>query len=296
MTSVLAIVGPTAVGKSRVALQLAERLDAEIVNADSMQGYIGMDVGTAKPSREDRQRVPHHVIDVWSPTQEISVVEFRDQARAAITDIHSRGRSAIVVGGSWLYVMAILDEMDFPPTDSQVRDRWQRELDRLGSHALHDRLAEVDPEAAAAIAPSNGRRMVRALEVVELTGSFTATLPTPTPWRETTWWGLDAPREHLDERIRRRVDAMWEAGFVGEVKRVKQVGFGATAAKALGYAQILRLLTGEIDETTAREETVQGTIRFARRQQRRFAQDARIHWLTGPDPVEIALRQSSSTS
>lgn len=296
MTSVLALVGPTAVGKSRVALQLAERLDAEIVNADSMQGYIGMDIGTAKPSREDRQRVPHHVIDVWSPAQEISVVEFRDQARAAIADIHSRGRSAIVVGGSWLYVMAILDEIDFPPTDSQVRDRWQRELDRLGSHALHVRLAEVDPEAAAAIAPSNGRRLVRALEVVELTGSFTATLPTPTPWRETTWWGLDAPREHLDERIRRRVDAMWEAGFVEEVKRVKREGFAATAAKALGYAQILRLLTGEIDETTAREETVQGTIRFARRQQRRFAQDARIHWLTGSDPVEIALRQSSPTS
>lgn len=277
--SLIALVGPTASGKSARALQVAEEIGGEIVNADSMQGYLGMDIGTAKPSAAERERVPHHVVDVWPATEAISVVEFRDVARSAIEDIHSRGRTAIVVGGSWLYVQAIVDEMHFPPTDPQVRGHWQAELERLGSAALHERLALADPDAAAAIDPGNGRRIVRALEVVELTGSFTATLPDPVSWRDTTWWGIGIDREDLDQRIARRVDAMWEAGFVDEVRALRQSGIGTTAAKALGYSQILRMLDGQIDEGQARAETVSATSRFARRQQRRFGQDPRITWL-----------------
>ncbi len=186
---IITVVGPTAVGKSSLALDLATRIDADIVNADSMQGYIGMDIGTAKPTIEERTRVRHHCVDAWSPTDEITVVEFRDAARVAITGILERGRTPIVVGGSWLYVQAIVDEMDFPPTDPDVRSRWEDELVQVGPHALHDRLREVDPQAAADIDPGNARRIVRALEVVELTGSFTARLPQPTPWHPTTWLG-----------------------------------------------------------------------------------------------------------
>lgn len=278
-TPIIAVVGPTAVGKSQYALRLADTLDGEIVNADSMQGYLGMDIGTAKPSQADRDRVVHHVIDVWPASVEISVVEFRDAARTAIEDIHRRGRTAIVVGGSWLYVQAIVDRMDFPPTDARVRERWQSELEELGPQRLHERLARMDPEAAAAIEPTNGRRLVRALEVVELTGSFTATLPNPQPWRETTWTGLDLDRARLDERIAQRVDRMWQSGFVDEVRHLRQTGIGPTAAKALGYSQILRMLDGDIDEATARNDTIRATCRFARRQQRRFRQDPRIIWV-----------------
>lgn len=286
---IVTVVGPTAVGKSALAFELAPCIDAEIVSADSMQGYVGMDIGTAKPTIDQRSGVRHHLIDRWQVADEISVVEFRNAARAAITDIHSRGRQPIVVGGSWLYVQAIVDEMDFPPTDPDVRARWQSELDDVGPHALHDRLRELDPQAAADIDRGNSRRIVRALEVVELTGSFSAQLPEPTPWQPTIWLGLDAPREQLDDIIEERIDAMWRLGFVDEVRRVRESGLGRTATKALGYAQIGRFLDGEIDEATARAETIRATVKFARRQQRRFRQDPRIRWLDTSSPLDDAL-------
>jgi len=288
---IISVVGPTAVGKSSLALELASRIDADIVNADSMQGYVGMDIGTAKPTLEERTQVRHHCVDAWSPRDEISVVEFRDAARTAITDIRAQARTPIVVGGSWLYVQAIVDELDFPPTDPKIRARWEDELVQVGPRALHERLRESDPQAAADIDPGNARRIVRALEVIELTGSFTARLPQPTPWHPTTWLGIDATRERLDLLIADRIDTMWNAGFVDEVERVRAAGLGRTAAKALGYEQIGRFLDGEIDETTARAETIRATVKFARRQQRRFRQDPRIHWLDEAAPLEDALSQ-----
>jgi len=288
---IITLVGPTAVGKSSLALDLATRIGADIVNADSMQGYVGMDIGTAKPTVDERSRVRHHCIDVWSPVEEISVVEFRDSARSAITEIQAQSRTPIVVGGSWLYVQAIVDEMDFPPTDPEVRARWEDELVQVGSKALHDRLRETDPQAAADIDPGNARRIIRALEVIELTGSFIARLPEPKPWQPTTWLGLDASRERLDLLIAERIDTRWGDGFVEEVQRIRSAGLGRTAGKALGYAQIGRLLDGEIDEATARAETIRATVKFARRQQRRFRQDPRIHWLDETAPLEDALSQ-----
>jgi len=286
---IIALIGPTAAGKSALAVELAALIDGEVINADSMQGYIGMDIGTAKVPLADRQGIPHHVIDVWEPTVEISVVEFRDAARAAIEDVQGRGRVPIVVGGSWLYVQAIVDELDFPPTDPQVRKKWQDELERVGSIGLHEELERRDPASAAAILPGNGRRIVRALEVIELTGSFTATLPEPVSWRPTLWWGIDAPRHLLDERISKRVDDMWQAGFVDEVRSLRESGIGRTASKALGYSQILDLLEGKSDEAHARANTVVTTVKFARRQRRRFRADTRITWWSGS---EMAVRMS----
>jgi tRNA dimethylallyltransferase len=291
---IITVVGPTAVGKSAFALDLAERIDGEIVNADSMQGYIGMDIGTAKPSAEQRRRVRHHLVDMWSTLEEISVVEFRQAARIAVTDILTRGRTPIVVGGSWLYVQAIVDEIDFPPTDPVIRARWERELARVGPQALHDQLRQRDSQVAADIAPGNGRRIVRALEVLDLTGSFQARLPQPRSWRATTWLGLDVPRGELDDRIEQRVDMMWSAGFVDEVIRMRQAGLGRTAAQALGYAQIGRYLDGEIDQDAARAATIRATVKFARRQQRRFRQDGRIHWVNPKSPLADTVAYLSS--
>ena len=291
---VVAIVGPTAVGKTAAAVALAQRIGGEVVGTDSMQAYIGMDIGTAKPTVDERAMVPHHVIDQWSPSEEISVVSFRDVARSAIADIESRGKRAVVVGGSWLYVQAIVDQMDFPPTDPDVRDRWARELDRIGAPALHAILRERDPGAADGIEPGNGRRIVRALEVVELTGSFAATLPEPMSWRDTLWLGLDCPRDDLDARIAARVERMWSSGFVEEVRRLRRVGLGRTAGKALGYAQVMAFLDGQLTEPAAKDEITRATIRFARRQQRRFRQDRRITWLdadAGDDDALLRLDQ-----
>jgi tRNA dimethylallyltransferase len=275
---IIAVVGPTAVGKSDLAIDLAERIDAEIVSADSMQVYVGMDIGTAKVSEADRRGVPHHMIDVWDPGHDVSVVEFRDRAREAIEDIERRGRPVIIVGGSWQYVQAILDELDFPGTDPQVRARLEAELAEQGAAAMHARLAALDAVAAQAILPTNGRRIVRALEVVELEGSFTARLPEPTPWRRARWIGLAVDRLLLDARIAARVDRMWAEGFIDEVRALRS-GMGRTARGALGYRQVLDALeTGE-DLEVARQRTVDSTRKFARRQERRFRQDARVTWV-----------------
>lgn len=275
---IIAIVGPTAVGKSDLAIDLAEMIEAEIVSADSMQVYVGMDIGTAKVTEADRRGVPHHMIDVWDPGHDVSVVEFRDRAREAIEDIEGRGRPVIIVGGSWQYVQAILDQMDFPGTDPQVRARLEAELAEHGAAAMHARLAALDAVAAQAILPTNGRRIVRALEVVELEGSFTARLPEPTPWRRARWIGLAVDRLLLDARIAARVDRMWAEGFVDEVRALRS-GMGRTARGALGYRQVLDALETDEDLEVARQRTIDGTRKFARRQERRFRQDARVTWV-----------------
>lgn len=277
---IIAIVGPTAVGKSDLAIDLAERLGAEIVSADSMQVYVGMDIGTAKVTESERRGVPHHMIDVWPPDHEVSVVEFRDRARVSVEEIEARGRDVVIVGGSWLYVQAILDELEFPGTDPEVRARLESELVEVGPEALHARLVVLDPDAAAAILPTNGRRLVRALEVVEIQGTFTARLPDPTPWREARWIGLGCDRLVLDARIAARVDRMWALGLVDEVRELRP-RMGRTASGALGYRQVLDALdeghAGSVE--VARQRTVEGTRRFARRQERRFRQDARVQWV-----------------
>jgi len=285
---IIAIVGPTAVGKSDLAIDLAERLDAEIVSADSMQVYIGMDIGTAKVPEGERRGVPHHMLDVWSVDHEVSVVEFRDRARACVEEIEARGRTVVIVGGSWLYVQAILDEMDFPGTDPQVRARLEEDLVESGPEAMHARLAALDPDAAAAILSTNGRRIVRALEVVALQGSFTARLPEPRPWREARWIGLSCDRIVLDARIAARVDRMWELGLVDEVRSLSG-RMGRTASGALGYRQVLEALQGDSDLASARQLTIDGTRRFARRQERRFRQDARVQWVPAGTPASDLL-------
>lgn len=293
---VVTVVGPTASGKSSLAVALARRLgDAEIVNADSMQLYRGMDIGTAKPSAAEREGVPHHLFDVLDVTEPAAVAAFQTWARAAIADCHGRGVTPIVVGGSALYVRAIVDRLDFPGTDPALRDRWIAELAARGSEALHAELAQRDPAAAAQILPTNERRIVRALEVIDLTGEpFAATMP---PYESVydglTMLGLDVPRDVLDVRLAERVDQMWAAGFVEEVRALREAGLedGRTAGRALGYQQILAFLRGEMTEDEAREATVTGTRKFARRQDRLFRKDPRIHWLPydAEDLVEQAV-------
>lgn len=285
---IIAVVGPTAVGKSDLAIDLAERLGAEIVSADSMQVYTGMDIGTAKVPEAERRGVPHHMIDVWEPSHDVSVVEFRDRARECVVEIESRGRHAVIVGGSWQYVQAILDDMDFPGTDPTVRARLEHELAEVGAAALHARLATVDPDAAVAILPTNGRRIVRALEVVELEGSFTARLPEPTAWRDASWIGLACDRLILDSRIAARVDHMWAAGLVDEVDALRE-RMGRTARGALGYRQVLEELAVDGNMQIARERTIDGTRKFARRQERRFRQDARVQWVPAGISVDEVL-------
>ena len=285
---VVTIVGPTASGKSSLAVGLAQRLGAaEIINADSMQLYRGMDIGTAKPSAEERGGIPHHLFDVLEVAESASVAEFQTWARAAVTDCRQRGVTPIVVGGSALYVRAILDQLDFPGTDPVLRDRWKAELAERGSEALHAELARRDPAAAAQILPTNDRRVVRALEVIELTGEpFTATMPPyDSVFDGLTMLGLDVPRDVLDVRLAERVERMWAGGFVEEVRMLRNHGLedGLTASRALGYQQILAFLRGEITEDEAREATVTGTRKFARRQDRLFRKDPRIHWLPYDD-------------
>jgi len=283
---ILALVGATATGKSTLAVEIARALvadgqPAEIVNGDSMLVYRGMDIGTAKPTVDERGGVPHHLIDIMDVTQTASVAQFQTWARDAIADCQARGVLPIVVGGSALYVHAVLDEMDFPGTDPAVRARWEAELAAVGPEKLHDELARRDPAAAAAILPGNGRRIVRALEVIELTGGYTATLPEPTyALPDVVQIGLSIDRTVLDERIDARVEAMWAAGFVDEVRALEAQGLreGLTAARALGYRQVLEFLDGQISEDEAKAATKQATRRFARKQDGWFRRDHRIQW------------------
>ena len=292
---VVAVVGPTAAGKSDLSVALCKRLGGEVVNADAMQVYRGMDIGTAKISTAERDGVPHHLLDILDVTETATVAEFQQLARAAIDDCVARTVVPVLAGGSALYIRAILDDFTFPGTDPVVRRRLEAELDDIGSGALHRRLAETDPKAAEQILPSNGRRIVRALEVIEITGGpYVATLPEHRyVYRGAVQLGLDVPRPELDERIGRRVDRMFDAGFVDEVRGLLNKGLieGKTANRALGYAQVIALLNGEIDEAEARERTAQATRRFARRQDSWFRKDQRISWLRYDDPdlLEKAL-------
>ncbi|HEX2896376.1 MAG TPA: tRNA (adenosine(37)-N6)-dimethylallyltransferase MiaA [Marmoricola sp.] len=292
---IVAVVGATASGKSELALDLAERLHGEIVNTDAMQVYRGMDVGTAKLPVDERRGIAHHLLDLLDVTEPATVAEFQRWARDVIADCRSRGVVPVLVGGSALYTRAILDEFEFPGTDPDVRARYDAALAELGPEALHRRLAELDPAAAAGIIASNGRRIVRALEVIEITGRpFTATLPPPTyADPATVQVGVDIDRPTLDARIAARVDRMWDQGFVEEVRRLAAHGLreGLTANRALGYRQVLAFLDGEITEAEAREQTVTGTRRFARRQDSWFRKDERITWVRYDDParVEAAL-------
>ena len=293
--AVVAVVGATATGKSDLAVELAVRLGGEVVNADSMQLYRGMDVGTAKLTAAERRGVPHHLLDVWDVRVAANVADYQSLVRRTLLDLASRGRPAVLVGGSGLYVRAALDDLAFPGTDDDVRARLEDELAEQGPAALHARLREVDPAAAAAILASNGRRVVRALEVVEITGRpFTASLPEPGAYAvPAVQLGLALDRPALDERIAARVDRMWAGGLVDEVRRLADEGLreGRTASRALGYAQVLRHLAGEWTEQQARDETVRATRRFARRQESWFRRDPRVRWLDAgaPDLVERAL-------
>ena len=280
------IVGATATGKSDLAVTLAEQLKGEVVNADSMQLYRGMDIGTAKLSIQDRREVVHHLIDVLEVTQDSSVAQYQTMARAKIDELQRANTPVIVVGGTGLYVKAILDDLNFPERDPEIRERLQLESEAIGAIALHERLAKLDPAAAAAIPAQNVRRVVRALEVIEITGKpFTANLPreASTRYPAAKQFGLVMDRENLDERISKRVEGMWKSGFVDEVKGLVEIGLreGKTAQAALGYSQILQFLDGEISEATAKDETKRATRQYARRQETWFSRDGRITWLKG---------------
>jgi tRNA dimethylallyltransferase len=290
-TPVVAVVGPTATGKSDLGVALAQALGGEVVNADAMQLYRGMDIGTAKLPPAQRRGIPHHLLDVLDVTEPATVAQFQRWAREAIDDCRARGRVPVLVGGSALYVRAVLDRFEFPGTDPDVRARLEKRLAAHGPGHLHAELAEADPEAAARILPSNGRRIVRALEVIALTGRpFSAGLPAHAyHYDDVRQVGVDVPRPVLDERIAHRVDRMWAAGLVEEVRRLEAAGLrdGRTAGRALGYAQVLRFLAGEYDEETARERTVSATRRFARRQDSWFRKDPRIVWVGHDDPERL---------
>jgi tRNA dimethylallyltransferase len=292
----VAIVGPTGTGKSALALALAERLGGEIVNADAMQLYRGMDIGTAKLPVADRRGVPHHQLDVLDVTETASVARYQEAAAADIEAIAGRGAVPVVVGGSMMYIQSLLDEWAFPATDPAVRSKWERRLSEVGVGALHSELARVDAAAASTILPTDGRRIVRALEVVELTGQpFAASAPTiGAPRWDTAIIGLDWDTTTLDERLAQRTDAMFAGGFVDEVHTLLGRGLrdGVTASRALGYAQVLDDLDAGGDGSAAREPTFFGTRRYVRRQRSWFRRDHRITWLdgAGADNVERTLQ------
>lgn len=286
---IVAVVGPTATGKSDLALALAERLDGEVVNADALQFYRGMDIGTAKLRPEERRGIRHHQLDVLDPDQDASVADYQVAARADIADVETRGHRAVVVGGSGLYLRALLDRIDFPGTDPQVRAALEERAEREGTRALHTELLAVDPIAAESIGPRNTRRIVRALEVIALTGRpYSANLPGHDYHRPAVQIGLDHDRAALDERIALRVDRMWQAGLVDEVRGLLDRGsIGRTASRAVGYAEVLAALRGEITEDEAREQVIAGTRRLARKQMGWFGRDPRVHWLDAQDPALI---------
>jgi tRNA dimethylallyltransferase len=279
----VAIVGPTATGKSALAVALAEELGGEVINADAMQLYRGMDIGTAKVTSKERRGVPHHLLDVLDVTETASVAAYQREARATVERLLAENRVPILVGGSGLYVRAVLDELEFPGTDPDIRARLEQELTESSAERLHERLTTLDPTAAAAILPSNGRRVVRALEVIELTGRpFSATMPRPGPVRyDTVQIGLDLDTEELDRRVDLRVTRMFEQGLVDEVLALEKEGLrvGRTASRALGYQQVLDQLDADHDMAEAAAATAQATRRFVRRQRSWFRRDQRIRWL-----------------
>ena len=286
---VIAVVGPTGSGKSDLAVNLALELDGEVINADAMQFYRGMDIGTAKITDAERKGVPHHLLDILEVTQEASVSQFQQQARELITDIHARGKRAILAGGSGLYVRAALDVLEFPGTDPRVRQSLESELADQGTAVLLERLREVDPVSAGRL--SDDRRIIRALEVHELTGRpFSSFMPQREYFQPAVQVGLAVDREALRDRLARRVHSMVDAGLLAEVQRLDARGLrqGKTAPRALGYSQFLSVIDGECTVPEAAEDTIVATRQFARRQLTWFRADPRIHWLDWQDPALLA--------
>ncbi|GAA4046533.1 tRNA (adenosine(37)-N6)-dimethylallyltransferase MiaA [Nonomuraea soli] len=279
--------GPTAAGKSDLAVDLALSLGGECINADSMQLYRGMDIGTAKLDVSEMKGVPHHLLDIWEVTEAASVAEYQKRVRPLLDAI----AAPILVGGSGLYVRAALDDLEFPGTDPEIRARLEAELAEKGTHELYARLRELDPVAAESILPSNGRRIVRALEVIEFSGRpFSATMPSYEAVYPSVQIGLEVPRPELDERIALRVERMWQAGLVAEVESLLPgLREGLTASRALGYAQVLRFLDKEWTEEQAFDETIRATRRFARRQESWFRRDPRVVWLPYDSPDLLGL-------
>jgi tRNA dimethylallyltransferase len=289
---IVAVVGCTASGKTGLSLDLAEALGGEIVNTDAMQVYRGMDIGTAKLPVADRRGIPHHLLDLLDVTEPLTVADFQTRARGVIAQLRGNGSTPVLVGGSALYTRAILDRFEFPGTDEAVRATWEAELAAVGAGELHRRLAELDPEAASRMEPDNGRRIVRALEVIELTGApYSATLPqleyADPP---TVQVGLAIDRPTLDRRIEHRVDQMFATGFTDEVRRLLELGLadGRTASRAIGYREVAAALAGELSLDEARERTVIATRQFARRQDAWWRKDDRIRWVPFDAPDRLA--------
>ena len=286
MKKVISIVGPTAVGKSDLAIELALKIDGEIINADAMQLYKGLDIATAKVSRQNRKGVPHHLLDIYSVSQEASVAEYQALARSAIEDVLSRDKYPILVGGSGLYVTAVLDDLKFQKTEKIIRDQYQMRADQ--GEDLYAELKEKDPKAAASILPNNIRRIIRALEVIEITGEpFSATLPKANPIFDDVRIAIDLARDSLDARIELRVEKMFEDGIVKEVQGLAGA-LGVTASKALGVSQVLDLLNEKSDLSQAKSATVLATRKFARRQLAWFRRDEKIVWLSAQDEDLLA--------
>jgi tRNA dimethylallyltransferase len=283
--NVIVICGATATGKSDLAVALASEIDGEVINADSMQLYKGMDIGTAKITDEERRGIPHHLMDLLEVTEDANVAWYQEKAREKITEVHSRNKSAIIVGGTGLYIKAILDDLNFPDTDPVVRTELELEYATKGIGPLFERLEKLDPAAALAIDKANSRRVIRALEVIKITGKpFTANLPRKesTRYPEALQFGLVMERELLGEKISARVERMWQAGFVAEVESLIEAGItrGTTAQKALGYSQVIAYKEGKISEDEAIEETKRATRQYARRQETWFSRDERIMWIS----------------
>lgn len=281
---VIIICGSTATGKSDLALEVAHKYNGEIINADSMQLYKGMDIGTAKLTLAERQGIPHHLLDILNVSQDASVASYQGLARAAVDQLRADGKTAVIVGGTGLYIKAIIDEMNFPETDPALRKKLEDEAEVLGTAELYSRLRVLDPEAADAIEPANTRRVIRALEVIEVTGKpYSANLPGDTSLRypDALHIGLAMERSSLAPRIEARVQRMFDQGLVDEVKTLITQGllFGATAQRAIGYAQVISMINGDISEAQAIEETIVATRQYVRRQETWFKRDQRIQWI-----------------
>jgi len=285
MSKLVIISGATATGKSELAIEVAKEIGAEIISADSMQLYKGMDIGTAKLTMAERQGITHHLLDLVDVKTDVTVSWYQDLARAKIDELRGAGKSVVVVGGTGLYIKAILDDLNFPETDPEVRMKLNQEAEKIGGDAMHQKLAKLDPAASLAIPKENVRRVIRALEVIEITGKpFTAILPREdsTKYPDAMQFGLAMDRESLDIRIDNRVAKMWESGFVDEVEELINQGIleGKTAQAAIGYAQIIRMKHGSMSQEEAIEDTARATRQYARRQETWFSRDLRITWLS----------------
>jgi tRNA dimethylallyltransferase len=297
MTKLIAVVGPTGAGKSALAIAVARHIiakgsQAEIINCDSMQFYKGMDVGTAKLTLSEQQGVTHNLFDFLEITDESTAAEFQKIARPLIESLQARGITPILVGGSMLYVAAVLNRFEFPARDEALRAQLEQDLIDLGPHEMHRRLKEIDPVAASRIIPENGRRSVRAIEIVTLTGEpVAAALPeVPEDWQPVLEIGINGDRDHLRARLEARVVKMWQQGLIAEVKALEAHGIrdGKTSSAAIGYAQALKQIDGEMTEAEAIADTVRLTQKYARRQMSWFRRDQRIKWLDYQDTEATA--------